>query len=58
MTAYRQQALDCAAMLRAGLGKPRELRSVAPDAGGYFVAQCVWLVRADGTRHLPINASR
>ncbi len=33
MTAYRQQALDCAAMLSAGLGKPRELRAVAPDAG-------------------------
>ena len=32
MTAYRQQALDCAAMLRAGPGKPRELRAVAPDA--------------------------
>jgi hypothetical protein len=33
MTAYRQQALACAAMLRAGPGKPRELRAMAPDAG-------------------------
>jgi hypothetical protein len=33
MTAYRQQALDCAALLRTGLSRPAELRSVAPDAG-------------------------
>jgi hypothetical protein len=32
MTAYRQQALDCAAALREGPKKPRELRPVAPDA--------------------------
>lgn len=33
MTAYRQQALACTALLRAGPGRPKELRSVAPDAG-------------------------
>ena len=33
MTAYRQQALACASLLRAGPGRPSELRSVAPDAG-------------------------
>jgi hypothetical protein len=33
MTAYRQQALACAALLSAGPGRPRELRAVAPDAG-------------------------
>jgi hypothetical protein len=33
MTAYRQQALACAEMLRAGPGRPRDLRAVAPDAG-------------------------
>ena len=33
MTAYRQQALACAALLRTGLSRPAELRSVAPDAG-------------------------
>lgn len=32
MTAYRQQALDCAAALREGPKKPRELRQMAPDA--------------------------
>jgi hypothetical protein len=33
MTAYRQQALACAEVLRAGPGRPRDLRPVAPDAG-------------------------
>jgi hypothetical protein len=33
MTAYRQQALACAALLSAGPGSPRDLRTVAPDAG-------------------------
>ena len=33
MTAYRQRALPCAARLRAGAGRPRDLRVVAPDAG-------------------------
>jgi hypothetical protein len=33
MTAYRQQALVCAAMLRAGPARPRDLRAVAPEAG-------------------------
>lgn len=33
MTAYRQQALLCAAALRQGPRRPRDLRPVAPDAG-------------------------
>jgi hypothetical protein len=33
MTAYRQRALACAALLRAGPGRPIELRAVAADAG-------------------------
>lgn len=33
MTAYRQQALACAALLRTGPGRPRELQAIAPDAG-------------------------
>src|SRR5215217_6196123 len=33
MTAYRQQALACAALLQGGRTRPRELRAVAPDAG-------------------------
>lgn len=33
MTAYRQQALACAALLQAGPGRPRDLRMAAPEAG-------------------------
>jgi hypothetical protein len=33
MTAYRQRALACAAGLRAGPSRPRDLRQVTPDAG-------------------------
>ena len=33
MTAYRQQALACVALLQMGPGRPRDLRAVAPDAG-------------------------
>jgi hypothetical protein len=33
MTAYRQQALACAALLLTGPGRPRDLRTVAPAAG-------------------------
>jgi hypothetical protein len=33
MTAYRQQALACAAALQAGPARPRDLRAVAPAAG-------------------------
>jgi len=33
MTAYRQQALACAALLRAGPSRPCDLRAVAPEAG-------------------------
>jgi hypothetical protein len=32
LTAYRQQALACAAALRSGPLRPRDLRSIAPDA--------------------------
>jgi len=33
MTAYRQQALACAAALRSGPRRPRDLTPVVPDAG-------------------------
>jgi len=32
MTAYRQQALVCAALLQAGPGRPRDMRGAAPEA--------------------------
>jgi len=38
MTAYRQQALDCAAALRDGPKRPRDLRAIAPDAGGILLS--------------------
>jgi hypothetical protein len=33
MTAYRQQAIDCASHLRTGPKRPRDLKPSAPDAG-------------------------
>jgi hypothetical protein len=33
MTAYRQVALDCAAAMRDGPKRPRDLRVITPDAG-------------------------
>ncbi len=33
MTAYRQQALICAAALQQGLARPRDMKAQAPDAG-------------------------
>jgi hypothetical protein len=32
MTAYRQQALLCAALIASGHSRPRDLRALAPDA--------------------------
>ena len=32
MTAYRQQALDCARALAAAAGRPRDLKPTMPDA--------------------------
>jgi hypothetical protein len=37
MTAYRQQALACAALLRQGPARPRDLRATAPDAAGILL---------------------
>lgn len=58
MTAYRQQALACAALLRDGPRRPRDLRPVAPDAAkillrdvyGWFerIEHGVYRLRPDG----------
>lgn len=46
VTVYRQQALDCAALLAAGPGRPRELRAVAPDAGAILLRDVYgWFTR-------------
>ncbi|HYZ34928.1 MAG TPA: DUF2161 family putative PD-(D/E)XK-type phosphodiesterase [Crenalkalicoccus sp.] len=37
MTAYRQRVLACAAALRHGPRRPRDLREVAPDAAGILL---------------------
>ncbi|MBL6081482.1 hypothetical protein JMJ56_26170 [Belnapia sp. T18] len=37
MTAYRQRALACAAALRAGPRRPRDLREAAPDAAAIML---------------------
>jgi hypothetical protein len=37
MTAYRQRALACAAVLREGPRRPRDLRDVAPDAAAILL---------------------
>jgi hypothetical protein len=48
MTAYRQRALACAAMLRAGSSRPRDLRAVAPDAGQILLRNVYgWFERAE-----------
>ena len=56
MTAYRQQALACAALLQVGPGRPRDLRIVAPAAGrillhnGWFerTERGIYRLTADG----------
>ena len=48
MTAYRQQALACAALLQAGPGRPRDLRVVAPEAGRILQRNVyVWFERTE-----------
>ena len=37
MTAYRQRALSCAAALREGPRRPRDLREAAPDAAAILL---------------------
>jgi hypothetical protein len=52
MTAYRQQALACAEMLRAGPGRPRDLRAVAPDAGRILLRNVYgWFERTQPGRY-------
>lgn len=48
MTAYRQRALACAALLRAEPGRPRDLRMVAPDAGAILLRNVYgWFERTE-----------
>ncbi|WP_088347389.1 MULTISPECIES: DUF2161 family putative PD-(D/E)XK-type phosphodiesterase [Rhodomicrobium] len=48
MTAYRQQALACAAAMADGPKRPRDLRPAAPDAGKILLHNVYgWFARAD-----------
>ena len=48
MTAYRQQALACAAALQAGQQRPRDLRPVAPDAARILLSNVYgWFDKID-----------
>jgi hypothetical protein len=48
MTAYRQRALTCAAALRGGPGRPRDLRAVVPDSGGILLRNVYgWFERTE-----------
>jgi hypothetical protein len=48
MTAYRQQALVCAAVLQEGPARPRDLRAVAPEAGRILLRNVYgWFERAE-----------
>ena len=48
MTAYRQQALTCAALLRAGPGRPRDMRGTAPEAGRILLQKVYsWFERTE-----------
>lgn len=48
MTAYRQQALACAAALAAGPRRPRDLRGRAPDAGKILMNNVYgWFIRTE-----------
>jgi hypothetical protein len=48
MTAYRQRALACAALVATGLRRPRDLRPVAPDAAKILLNNVYgWFARAE-----------
>ena len=48
MTAYRQQALACAAALAQAPGRPRDLRSTIPDAPKILLRNVYgWFVRQE-----------
>ena len=48
MTAYRQRALACAAAMREGPRRPRDLRDLAPDAGAILLRNVYgWFERVE-----------
>jgi hypothetical protein len=52
MTAYRQQAIDCAKVLAMAPGRPRDLRSAMPDAAKILQRNVYgWFERIDRGRY-------
>jgi hypothetical protein len=48
MTAYRQQALACAAALAQGTARPRDLKPALPDAPKILLSNVYgWFVRVE-----------
>jgi hypothetical protein len=59
MTAYRQQALTCAASLADGQKRPRDLRPLAPEAGKILRRNVYgWFARADRGVYALTDAGR
>jgi hypothetical protein len=59
MTAYRQQALACAASLADRPKRPRDLRPVAPDAGKILLSNVYgWFARTDRGVYALTDAGR
>ena len=52
MTAYRQQALACAATLARAPARPRDLKPTIPDAPKISARQRLWMVRQGRARDL------
>lgn len=55
MTAYRQQALICAALLQQGLVRPRDMKSVAPQAGRILLDNVYGWFERQGTGVYALN---
>lgn len=59
MTAYRQQALDCAAVLAAGPCRVRDVRTGVPDAGKILLSNVYgWFERLDRGVYALTDAGR
>jgi hypothetical protein len=58
LTAYRQQALACAASLAEGPRRTSDLRKLVPNASTISPARCVRLVHPTGARYIRANPRR
>jgi hypothetical protein len=59
MTAYRQQALACAAALSRAPARPRDLKNDAPDAAKILLRNVYgWFVRVERGRYALSDSGR